>query len=40
MSMVVLDQDENFAILLRDEWKTKWLSERYEIDFLLMPPAD
>ncbi|MFZ3101566.1 MAG: peptide chain release factor 3 [Desulfitobacteriaceae bacterium] len=40
MSMVVLDKDENFAILLRDEWKTKWLSERYEIEFFLQPPAD
>ena len=38
MSMVVLDKDENFAVLLRDEWKTKWLSERYEIEFLLQPP--
>jgi len=37
MSMVVLDQDENYAVLLLDKWKANWLSERYGIDFYPQP---
>jgi len=37
MSTVVLDQDENYAVLLLDEWKAKWLSDRYEIEFYKQP---
>ncbi|AFM41215.1 bacterial peptide chain release factor 3 (bRF-3) [Desulfosporosinus acidiphilus SJ4] len=37
MSTVVLDKDENYAVLLLDEWKAKWLSDRYEIEFLNQP---
>lgn len=37
MSTVVLDQDENYAVLLLDEWKANWLSDRYEIQFRTSP---
>ncbi|ODA40240.1 peptide chain release factor 3 [Desulfosporosinus sp. BG] len=37
MSTVVMDKDENYAVLLLDEWKAKWLSERYEIEFYIQP---
>jgi peptide chain release factor 3 len=37
MSTVVLDKDENYAVLLLDDWKAKWLSDRYEIEFHLQP---
>ncbi|WP_088226895.1 peptide chain release factor 3 [Desulfosporosinus sp. FKB] len=37
MSTVVLDKDENYAVLLLDDWKAKWLSERYEIEFYTQP---
>lgn len=38
MSLVVLDQDENYAVLLLDTWKADWMSERYSIEFLTQPP--
>lgn len=38
LSMVVLDQDKNYAILLLDKWKANWMSERYSIEFLTRPP--
>jgi len=37
MSTVVIDKDENYAVLLLDEWKGKWLSDRYEIEFYMQP---
>lgn len=37
MSLVVLDQDENFAVLLLDSWKANWLSDRYGITFYPQP---
>ena len=37
MSTVVIDKDENYAVLLLDEWKAKWLSDRYEIEFHIQP---
>ncbi|MEL1135499.1 peptide chain release factor 3 [Desulfitobacterium sp. THU1] len=37
MSMVVLDQDENYAVLLLDKWKANWLSDRYDIVFHPQP---
>lgn len=37
MSMVVLDQDENYAVLLLDKWKANWLSDRYGITFHPQP---
>ncbi|WP_407308984.1 peptide chain release factor 3 [Desulfosporosinus sp. SB140] len=37
MSTVVLDKDENYAVLLLDDWKAKWLSDRYEIEFYQQP---
>lgn len=37
MSTVVMDKDENYAVLLLDEWKAKWLSDRYEIEFYVQP---
>ena len=37
MSMVVLDQDENYAVLLLDKWKANWLSERYGVEFHPQP---
>lgn len=37
MSTVVVDKDENYAVLLLDEWKANWLSDRYEIEFFLQP---
>ena len=37
MSTVVMDKDENYAVLLLDEWKAKWLSDRYEIEFFMQP---
>lgn len=37
MSKVVLDKEENYAVLLLDEWKANWLSERYEIEFYMQP---
>ena len=37
MSTVVLDKDENYAVLLLDEWKAKWLSDRYDIEFYMQP---
>lgn len=37
MSLVVLDQDENYAVLLLDKWKANWLSERYGITFHTQP---
>lgn len=37
MSMVVFDQDENYAVLLMDQWKANWLSERYDITFYPQP---
>lgn len=39
MSTVVLDQDENYAVLLLDEWKANWLSDRYSIQFFAQPFA-
>jgi peptide chain release factor 3 len=39
MASVVLDQDDNYCVLLLDEWKTSWLSERYQIHFLERPPG-
>jgi len=39
MSTVVLDQDENYAVLLLDEWKAKWLSDRYTIKFYMQPKS-
>ncbi len=38
MAMIVLDKDENKAVLLLDDWKASWLSERYQISFLPQPP--
>lgn len=38
MSMVVLDKDENYAVLLLDKWKANWLSDRYGITFFSEPP--
>lgn len=38
LSSVVLDIDENYAVLLLDEWKASWLSERYNIAFSPQPP--
>ena len=37
MSTVVLDKDENYAVLLLDEWKANWLRDRYEIQFYEVP---
>lgn len=37
MSLVVLDQDENYAVLLLDKWKANWLSDRYDITFHTQP---
>ncbi|KJS50484.1 peptide chain release factor 3 [Desulfosporosinus sp. BICA1-9] len=37
MSTVVMDKDENYAVLLLDEWKANWLSDRYEIEFFMQP---
>ncbi|MDA8229039.1 MAG: peptide chain release factor 3 [Desulfitobacterium hafniense] len=37
MSTVVLDKDENYAVLLLDSWKASWLSERYNITFYPQP---
>ncbi|MHB1654065.1 MAG: peptide chain release factor 3 [Desulfitobacteriaceae bacterium] len=37
MSMLALDKDENYAVLLLDEWKASWLSERYKITFYHQP---
>jgi peptide chain release factor 3 len=37
MSTVVMDKDENYAVLLLDEWKAKWLSDRYDIEFYEQP---
>ena len=37
MCMLVLDQDENFAALLLDNWKASWLSDRYDVQFLERP---
>lgn len=37
MSTVVLDKDNNYAVLLLDEWKASWLSERYGIEFKAQP---
>ncbi|EHQ88733.1 peptide chain release factor 3 [Desulfosporosinus youngiae] len=37
MSTVVVDKDENYAVLLLDEWKANWLSDRYEIEFYVQP---
>jgi len=37
MSTVVMDKDENYAVLLLDEWKAKWLSDRYDIEFYMQP---
>lgn len=37
MSLVVLDQDENYAVLLLDVWKANWLSDRYGITFHTQP---
>jgi peptide chain release factor 3 len=37
MSLVVLDQDENYAVLLLDKWKANWLSDRYGITFYPQP---
>lgn len=37
MSTVVIDKDENYAVLLLDEWKAKWLSDRYDIEFYMQP---
>ena len=37
MSTVVMDKDDNYAVLLLDEWKAKWLSDRYEIEFYVQP---
>lgn len=37
MSTVVLDKDENYAVLLLDEWKASWLSERHNIQFYPQP---
>lgn len=37
MSLVVLDQDENYAVLLLDSWKANWLSDRYGITFYEQP---
>lgn len=39
MSLLVLDKDENYAVLLLDEWKASWLSERYKIKFYPEPLA-
>jgi peptide chain release factor 3 len=39
MSSVVLDQYGEYAVLLLDEWKASWLSERYNIQFLKQPPG-
>ncbi|MEA4901087.1 peptide chain release factor 3 [Desulfitobacterium sp.] len=39
MSMVVLDKDENYAVLLLDKWKANWMSERYAIEFMDRPPV-
>ncbi|SDI21518.1 peptide chain release factor 3 [Desulfosporosinus hippei] len=37
MSTVVMDKDDNYAVLLLDQWKANWLSERYEIKFYNQP---
>lgn len=37
MCLVVLDQDENYAVLLLDQWKANWLSDRYGITFYPQP---
>lgn len=37
LSLVVLDQDENYAVLLLDRWKANWLSDRYGITFHAQP---
>lgn len=37
MSTVVVDKDDNYAVLMLDEWKAKWLSDRYEIEFYIKP---
>ncbi|KLU58834.1 peptide chain release factor 3 [Peptococcaceae bacterium CEB3] len=37
MSLVVLDKDDNPAILLLDQWKADWMSERYGIKFYPRP---
>lgn len=37
MSLVVLDQDENYAVLLLDKWKANWLSDRHGITFHTQP---
>ncbi|HVJ47860.1 MAG TPA: peptide chain release factor 3 [Desulfitobacterium sp.] len=37
MSLMVLDQDENYAVLLLDKWKANWMSERYSIEFMNQP---
>jgi peptide chain release factor 3 len=37
LSLVVLDQDENYAVLLLDKWKANWLSDRYGITFHPQP---
>jgi peptide chain release factor 3 len=37
MSTVVQDKDEKYAVLLLDEWKANWLSDRYNINFYKNP---
>lgn len=37
MSTVVMDKDDNYAVLLLDEWKAKWLSDRYDLQFFTQP---